>query len=62
MTNEIAGQQFYDWPFFISSEDKLKGVTTTHEEADRMYDWRNNPMAALPNWISVAVIKNGGTA
>jgi len=59
---EMFAEKDYDWPFFISLEDKLKGATATHEEVDRMYDWRNNPMAALPNWISVAAIKNGGTA
>ena len=56
---EMFAEKDYDWPFFISLEDKLKGVTATPEEVDRMYDWHNNPMAALPTWISIAAEKNG---
>ena len=54
---EMFAEKNYDWPFFISLEDKLKGVTATREEVDRMYDWHNNPMAALPNWISIVAKK-----
>ena len=54
---EMFAEKDYDWPFFISLEEKLKGVTAAREEVDRMYDWRNNPMAALPTWISVAAVK-----
>lgn len=56
---EMFAEKNYDWPFFISLEDKLKGITATPEEVDRMYDWHNNPMAALPNWISAAARKEG---
>jgi SAM-dependent methyltransferase len=56
---EMFAEKDYDWPFFISLEEKLKGVAASREEVDRMYDWRNNPMAALPNWISIAAKKNG---
>jgi len=58
---EMFAEKDYNWPFFISLEDKLKGVATTREEVDSMYDWRNNPMAALPNWLCIAAKKNGGT-
>jgi SAM-dependent methyltransferase len=57
---EMFAEKDYDWPFFISLEEKLKGVTASQEEVDRMYDWRNNPMAALPNWFSITAMKNGG--
>jgi len=54
---EMFAEKDYDWPFFISYSDISKGVTATHEEVDRMYDWHNNPMAALPNWISIVARK-----
>jgi len=54
---EMYAEKDYDWPFFISLEAKLKGAAATREEVDRMYDWRYNPMAALPNWISIAAKK-----
>ena len=54
---EMFDEKDYDWPFFISLEEKLKGATATREEVDRMYDWQNNPMAALPNWISIVANK-----
>ena len=54
---EMFAEKDYDWPFFISYQDIVKGVTATREEVDRMHDWQNNPMAALPNWISIAAIK-----
>jgi hypothetical protein len=38
----------------------MLGATATRAEVDHMYDWHNNPMAALPNWISIVVKKNGG--
>ena len=56
---EMFDEKDYNWPFFISLEEKLRGVTATCEEVDRMYDWHNNPMAALPNWIDI-VAKKGG--
>jgi len=56
---EMFAEKDYDWPFFISLDEKLNGITATQEEVDRMYDWHNNPMAALPNWISVAAEKPG---
>ncbi len=54
---EMFAEKDYNWPFWISYADIAKGVTATKEEVDHMHDWRNNPMAALPNWISVAAKK-----
>ncbi len=54
---EMFAEKDYDWPFWISLEDRLNGVTAAREEVDRMHDWRKNPMAALPNWIGIAAKK-----
>ncbi|MCL2461333.1 MAG: methyltransferase domain-containing protein, partial [Defluviitaleaceae bacterium] len=54
---EMFAEKDYDWPFFISLEDKMNGAAASREEVDRMYDWRNNPMAALPNWMCIAAKK-----
>lgn len=54
---EMFAEKDYDWPFWISYSDIAKGVTATREQVDRMHDWRINPVAALPNWISVAAVK-----
>lgn len=54
---EMFAEKDYNWPFWISYSEIAKGVTATHEEVDRMHDWQNNPMAALPNWISIAAGK-----
>lgn len=54
---EAFAEKNYDWPFWMSYEEIASGKTATREEVDRMHDWRVNPMAALPNWISVAAIK-----
>jgi len=54
---EMFEEKDYDWPFWISFNDILNGATATKEEVDRMHDWRNNPVAALPNWISIAAKK-----
>ena len=55
---EMFAEKDYEQPFFIKYSDIASGVRATREEVDRMYDWRVNPMAALPNWISVAAVKN----
>ncbi len=49
--DEMFAEKDYNWPFWVSCSDIVKGVTMAQEEVDRMHDWRNNPMAALPNWI-----------
>lgn len=54
---EMFDEKDYNWPFWISLQDLLKGVTATPEEVDHRYDWRNNPMMALPNWMSIVATK-----
>ena len=54
---EMFDEKDYDWPFWLPLEDILNGATATREEVDRMHDWRENPVAALPNWISIAAKK-----
>ena len=57
---EMFAEKDYNWPFWISYADIAKGVTATHEEVDRMHDWHNNPMAALPNWLCITAKKKSG--
>jgi ubiquinone/menaquinone biosynthesis C-methylase UbiE len=54
---EMYAEKDYDQPFMISCKDLMKGVIAAREEVDRMHDWRSNPMAALPNWMSVVAKK-----
>ena len=54
---EMFAEKDYDWPFWISYKELVRGATASHEEVDRMHDWRNNPMAALPTWISIVAKK-----
>lgn len=51
--NELYAEKDYDWPFWLPYDEIEKGATATPAEFDYMFDWRNNPMAALPNWISI---------
>ena len=54
---EMFAEKDYDWPFWIPYREIAKGATATREEVDRMSDWHNNPMAALPNWICLTAKK-----
>lgn len=54
---EMFAEKDYDWPFWIPLSELEKGATATPEEVDRMNDWRENPMAALPNWMSIVATK-----
>jgi len=54
---EMYDEKNYDWPFWMSLQEFIDGATATPEEVDRMHDWRHNPMAALPNWLSIAARK-----
>jgi len=54
---EMPAEKDYEWPFWISLEDHIKGVTATKEEVDQMHDWQHYPMAALPNWLGLAARK-----
>ena len=56
---KMPAEKDYDWPFWSSAEEIVKGVTVPKEEVDRMHDWKFNPMAALPNWMC-AVGKSEG--
>ena len=51
--NELYAEKDYDWPFWLSYDEIEKGATATPAEFDYMFDWRNNPMVALPNWINI---------
>ena len=55
--NELYAEKDYDWPFWLSYDEIEKGATATPTEFDYMFDWRNNPMAALPNWITISARK-----
>lgn len=55
--NELYAEKDYDWPFWLSYDEIEKGATATPAEFDYMFDWRNNPMAALPNWITISARK-----
>jgi len=54
---ELFAEKDYDNPFWIPMSEKLKGVTATREEIDKMYDWQHNPKAALPNWLNIVARK-----
>lgn len=54
---EMFAEKDYNWPFWLPYSEIAKGATATPEEVDRMHDWRINPMAALPNWISIAAVR-----
>ena len=49
--------------FFDSSENgcywfsELKRTSMTKDEINRYYDWRINPQAALPQWLSICAMK-----
>lgn len=54
---EMFAEKDYNWPFWIEYSELAKGATATPEEVDRMHDWHHNPMAALPNWLSLVAVK-----
>lgn len=54
---EMHDQKDYDYPFWLSLEDAVNGVTVPPEEVDRMYDWQQNPEMALPQWLCVVCRK-----
>ena len=58
---EMFAEKDINWPFWISYKDIVKGVKVTQDELNRMHDWKNNPMAALPNWICIAAQKSEKT-
>ena len=54
---ELSEDRKYEWPYWLTYEQIAKGATATKEEYDKMYDWHNNPMAALPNWLSIVAAR-----
>ncbi len=48
---EMFDEKNYERPFWLKTEDIINGVIVSREEVDRMYDWKENPRMALPNWI-----------
>ena len=50
---EMHDQKNYDYPFWLPLEDAVNGVTVPKEEVDRLYDWQQNPVMALPQWLCV---------
>lgn len=48
---EMFAEKDYEQPFFVMCEDMVNGAKPSKEEVDRMYDWRQNPEMALPNWM-----------
>lgn len=54
---EMHDEKNYEYPFWLSLEDAVKGVKVEPEEVDRMYDWRRNPGMALPQWLCIVCEK-----
>ncbi len=56
---ELFAEKNYEDPDWIPCEQKLREPDRVYDraEVDRMYDWRCNPMAALPLWFSVLAEK-----
>lgn len=45
---ELPARKDYVTPFWLSLEDAVSGVTVDPAEVDRLYDWQQNPILALP--------------
>lgn len=56
---EMMDEKDYAYPFWLSLEDAVKGVKVDKEDVDRMYDWRQNPTMAIPQWLCVVCRKMG---
>lgn len=54
---EMQDEKDYEYPFWIPLEDAVNGVKAEKEEVDRMYDWRQNPAMALPQWLCIVCEK-----
>ncbi|MBQ9944760.1 MAG: class I SAM-dependent methyltransferase [Clostridia bacterium] len=54
---EMMDEKDYEYPFWLSLEDAVKGVKVDAEDVDRMYDWRQNPAMAIPQWLCVVCRK-----
>ncbi len=56
---EIMPKPDYEHPFFVKNEEIVNGRRLSREEVDAMYDWRQNPAAALPEMIALAGRRDG---
>lgn len=54
---EMHDEKDYEYPFWLPLEDAVNGVKVAKEEVDRMYDWRQNPSMALPQWMCIVCEK-----
>lgn len=54
---ELPARKDYVTPFYLSLEDVVSGVTVDPAEVDRLYDWQQNPIMALPAWMCLTCRK-----
>ncbi|MGI6239309.1 MAG: class I SAM-dependent methyltransferase [Christensenellales bacterium] len=56
---EMFAEKDYFDPFMVPLQAQVDAGfhEYDHAEVDRMHDWRENPMAALPQWLSVSAQK-----
>lgn len=54
---EMHDEKDYDYPFWLPLEDAVNGVKVPKEEVDRLYDWRQNPTMAIPQWLCIVCEK-----
>lgn len=50
---EMYDEKNYEQPFWIKTEDIIRGLKVSREEVDKMYDWKENPRMGLPGWLCV---------
>lgn len=55
---EMHDRKDYDYPFWLSLEDAVNGVTVDPAQVDRLYDWQQNPCMALPAWMCLTCRKD----
>ena len=50
---EMAAEKSYEDPFWVPFSEQVKEGYREYDraEVDALYDWRTNPMAALPQWF-----------
>jgi SAM-dependent methyltransferase len=56
---EMHAEINYEDPYWIPLMQQLSepGRVYDRAEVERMYDWRHNPIAALPHWLSLVAVK-----
>lgn len=50
---ELFAEKDYERPFWVGSAQALSGVRLSREEVDKGYDWRENPLMGLPQWLCI---------